>query len=189
MHFMKKRRNKPLYKKFLSLRKNIRNTDKFYKFNKQKWQTFKYSIFKYKKMKKKFFDTTGYPLSNFTNFYSKKFKYNLQNKQRLSFLFGNLKKNYLKKLVKSTLKNSEHMNIYIVLLLIEKLESRLDTVLYRTNFLYSINKAKQVILHKKVYVNNIIIPYNTYLLKKGDLITFHSSMFDQIVSNIFKSRM
>lgn len=36
MHFIKKRRNKPLYKKFLPLRKNIQNKEKLMKFNKKK---------------------------------------------------------------------------------------------------------------------------------------------------------
>ena len=36
MHFIKKRRNKPLYKKFLLLKKNIQNRDKLLKFNKKK---------------------------------------------------------------------------------------------------------------------------------------------------------
>ena len=36
MHFTKKQRNKPLYKKFLPLRKNVQNRDKLIKFKKKK---------------------------------------------------------------------------------------------------------------------------------------------------------
>ena len=36
MHLTNKRRNKPLYKKFLTLRKNIQNNDKFLRFRKKK---------------------------------------------------------------------------------------------------------------------------------------------------------
>ena len=36
MHFIKKRRNKPLYKKLLPLRKNIQNREKLLRFKKKK---------------------------------------------------------------------------------------------------------------------------------------------------------
>ena len=38
MIFIKKRRHKPLYKKFLNLRKNVQNRRKLLKFKKRKWQ-------------------------------------------------------------------------------------------------------------------------------------------------------
>ena len=40
-------------------------------------------------------------------------------------------------------------------LFIEKLESRLDTALYRTHFSYSFSNARQIISHKKIYVNGV----------------------------------
>ena len=42
-------------------------------------------------------------LEHTVDFFNKKFKYNLQNKQRLNFYYGTLRKSYLKKVVKSTL--------------------------------------------------------------------------------------
>jgi hypothetical protein len=36
VHFTKKQRNKPFYKKLLPLRKNIQNRDKFMKFKRKK---------------------------------------------------------------------------------------------------------------------------------------------------------
>jgi hypothetical protein len=36
MHFIKKRRNKPLYKKLLPLKKNVQNRSKFLNFKKKK---------------------------------------------------------------------------------------------------------------------------------------------------------
>jgi hypothetical protein len=49
MFFTKKRRYKPLYKKFLRLKKNIQNRKKLLRFKKKKWQVLRYSILKYKK--------------------------------------------------------------------------------------------------------------------------------------------
>lgn len=186
MHFIKKRRNKPLYKKFLLLKKNIQNRDKLLKFNKKKWQKFQYLLSKFNR--KKFYDPTSYFLFNFKNFFSKKFKYNLQNKQVLSIFYGNLRKKYLKEVVKSTIKEFKKLNKQATSLFIEKLETRLDTALYRTHFSYSFNNARQLISHKKVYVNNKIIPYNSYLLKKGDLITFDKSVYKFVIWNIFNSK-
>lgn len=184
MYSTKKRRKKLLFKKILPLKKNILNSDKFLKFKKQKWQKFKFFIKKYKK--KKFYDFTSYPLYNFTYFFSKKFKYNLDNKQRLSFFYGNLRKTYLKMLTSSSLKNFKQTKTQAVLLLIEKLESRLDVALYRTKFATNINCARQLISHKKIYVNNKIVSNNSYLLKKGDFITFDSSVHNFVASNVLK---
>ena len=144
------------------------------KFKKRKWQNFQRLISRLKKQK--FYDPTSQFLSNFKNFFNRKFKYNLQNKQRLSFYYGTLRKNYLKRMVKSTLSEFKKRNAHATVLFIEKLETRLDTALYRTYFSYSFNNARQLISHKKVYVNNKIVQHNSYLLKKGDLITFDKNI-------------
>ncbi len=187
MHFIKKRRNKLLYKKLLPLRKNIQNREKLLRFKKKKWQKFQRLLSKFKK--KKFYDPISYFLFNFKNFFSKKFKYNLHNKQRLSFFYGKLRKSYLKKVVRSTLKEFKSLNKHATILFIEKLETRLDTALYRTHFSYSFANARQLISHKKVYVNNKIVQHNSYLLKKGDIITFDRSIFEFVVFNILKSKI
>ena len=187
MNFTKKRRNKPLYKKFLPLRKNIQNRDKLMKFKKKKWQ--KFQRFNSKFRKKNFYDPISYFLFNFKNFFSRKFKYNLQNKQRLSFFYGSLRKSCLKRLVKSTLKEFKSLNTHATILFIKKLETRLDTALYRTHFSYSFKSARQLISHKKIYVNNKIVQYNSYALKKGDLITLDRDTFEFVTSNIRKSKI
>ena len=186
MHFTKKRRNKPLYKKFLPLRKNIQNRNKFLRFRKKKWQKFQHFISKYRK--KKFPDPVSYFLFNFKNFFPRKFKYNLQNKQRLSLFYGGIKKNSLKKLVKSTLTEFKSLNIHATILFIQKLETRLDTALYRTHFSYSFKNARQLISHKKIYVNNKMIQFNSYELKKGDLITLDKNIFKFVMLNIRESK-
>ena len=171
----------------MPLRKNVQNRDKLLKFNKKKWQKFQRLISRLKK--KKFYDPTTFFLSNFKNFFSRKFKYNLQNKQRLSLYYGKLRKSYLRKLVKSTLSEFKSENTHATVLFIEKLEMRLDTALYRAYFSYSFNHARQLISHKKVYVNNKIVQRNSYLLKKGDIITFDVGIFSLITRNILKSKI
>jgi len=187
MYFTKKQRNKPLYKKLLPLRKNIQNRNKFMKLKKKKWQKFQFSVLRLRK--KKFYDPISYFLFNFKNFFSKKFKYNLQNKQRLSLSYGTVRKACLKSLVKSTLNEFKSKNTHATVLFVKKLETRLDTALYRSYFSYSFNNARQLISHKKVYVNNTIVQYNSYSLKKGDLITLDENVFDFIASNLSKSKV
>jgi len=187
MYFTNPRRNRPLYKKILPLRKNVQNSKKLLNFKHKKWKKFQYFILK--NQKKKFYNPISYFLSNFKNFFKKKFKYNLQNKQRLSFSYGKLKKNYLKKSVKLALYTSKRVNTQAAILFIEKLETRLDTALYKTYFLPSFNSARQLILHKKIYVNNKIVQQNSYTLKKGDRVSFDSSIFNFISSNVLKSKI
>lgn len=57
--------------------------------------------------KKRFYDPVSYFLSNFMFFFSKEFKHNLQNKQRLSYFYGKLRKRYLKKNSKMSIKKPE----------------------------------------------------------------------------------
>ena len=111
MPLTNKRRNKPLYKKFLTLRKNIQNNDKFLKFRKKKWQKFQHLTLKFNR--KRFYDPISHVLFNFKDFFSRKFKYNLQNKQRLSFFYGRLRKSYLKKLVRSSLKGKVELVVIL----------------------------------------------------------------------------
>lgn len=139
--------------------------------------------------KKRFYDPVSYFLSNFMFFFSKEFKHNLQNKQRLSYFYGKLRKRYLKKIVKWVLKNLKKTNIHPTILFIMQLEARLDTILYRTHFCYSLNNARQLVLHKKVYVNHKIMQHYFFSLKKGDLITFDYSIINIITSTLLKSKM
>ncbi len=186
MHFTKRRFRKPLYKKLLSLRKNIYNNTKFLKFKKQKWQKLKFQIIKNRK-RKVFYNPTAYVLFNFKNFFNKKFSYNLQNKQRLSYHYGGLKSLYLKQLVKSNIQKSKNTNTYIATLLLTHLEMRLDAVLCRVYFCSSFNTARQLISHKKVYVNNKIVRHYSYQVQKSDLITFDKSVYNFICQNVHQN--
>ena len=155
MYSTKKLGSKLLYKKLLYLKKDVKNSDKILKFKKKKWQKFQQILLKSKK--KRFYDPVIYSLSNFKSFFNKKFKYNLHNKQRLSFFYGKLKKSYLKKLLKEIFKKSKISKKNLITLLIQQLENRLDTILRRTHFAYSLHNARQLIAHKKVYSIPLIL--------------------------------
>ena len=80
------------------------------------------------------------------------------------------------------------LNVHATILFIQKLETRLDTALYRAHFSYSFKNARQLISHKKIYVNNKMIQFNSYKLKKGDLITLDKDIFKFVIFNISKSK-
>jgi len=187
MYSTKKLGSKLLYKKLLYLKKDVKNSDKILKFKKKKWQKFQQILLKSKK--KRFYDPVIYSLSNFKSFFNKKFKYNLHNKQRLSFFYGKLKKSYLKKLLKEIFKKSKISKKNLITLLIQQLENRLDTILRRTHFAYSLHNARQLIAHKKVYVNGKIMQQSNYILKKGDLITFKNNIHKSLHQNILNSNV
>lgn len=52
------------------------------------------------------------------------------------------------------------------------IELRIDMVIYRSFSNLSLEKIKQMILHKKIYINNKIISYQSVILSKGDYVTF-----------------
>lgn len=54
--------------------------------------------------------------------------------------------------------------------LLKLLESRLDNVLYRTNWFYSRREAKQAISHGAIQINGKRVNRPGYIVKKGDVI-------------------
>lgn len=190
MHITKRQSNRTLYKKFLPLKKNIQNNKKILKFNKLKWQKFQQLALRKKKDRlHNFYNPVSFFVSNFKNLFNKKFKYNLQNKQRLSLYYGVLRKSYFKKVVKITLKKSKKLNTRASILFVQKLEARLDTALYRAYFCDSYFEASQLILHQKIFVNHKVIKHKFFELKKGDLITLDHSIQTTIKSNVCNSKM
>jgi ribosomal protein S4 len=169
---IKKSRYKPLYKKFVNLKKNIQFRQKLLKFKKHKWKKLIFYISRFSKKRKKFcyyqfFDQNSYFTPKFNVYFTNRFKYNLQAKQRFSLFYGGLSENYLKGIVKQ--------NFKFKFFLLNILEKRLDTVLYRSYFVLSMRSARQFISHGHVLVNGKTMNRNSYLVKKGDLISFSNN--------------
>jgi ribosomal protein S4 len=172
-------RYKPVYKKLASLKKNVQNRKKILNFRNQKWQ---FLVAKSTKMSKtsktncyyKFYDQNIYYTPKFNNFFSKNYKQNLLTKRGFNLFYGSLRERYLKSIVsRSFLKSNQTKNrINSKLFFKEFLESRLDVILYRSHFTLSIRNARQLINHGQVYVNKKCVQDASFLVKKGDLITF-----------------
>jgi len=174
---VQKKRNKPFYKQFLRLRKNIQNRFKLFKFKRQKWIKFQ----QYSKNQLKFYkrfkirDQFQLSVSKFAsrgNSFQRKFRNNLYEQKAFSLFYGKLKKKYLKKYVLQSVRSksasSKLMDFRSKTL--KFFESRLDTVLYRASFSSSIRSASQLILHGHVLVNGVPVRTKSYNLKVNDLI-------------------
>ena len=191
--FLKKKRFKPAYKKLNALNVNIQNRQKILKFKKKKWERFQFRQLKISKTRKikgwtlksrrwkkynsyyKFYNQVSYTMPKFKFFFKKTFKQNLMKKKIFKLFFGYLKQKYIKRITnRSYLKSNKVNNAYNSrLFFIKYLESRLDVVMLRSCFVLSIRNARQLISHKHVLVNNRIIKKCSYLVKKGDKITFN----------------
>lgn len=187
-------KNKPIYKKFLTLKTNVQYRKRLlsFKFKKQKWQTFiSFLIRFYKRRKKKFFiyDMNKDVLPRFSNQFKKKYKTILQNKKKLNLFYGGLLKKQIKKNKFMLAKNK---NLYINkfnrnLAFIELFEKRLDVVLYRSHFVPTIIEARQLISHNHIKINKKVINKKSYILKPGDFISINKKLHKPILNNIYKS--
>ena len=166
---IKNSRYKPLYKKFVNLKKNIQFRQKLLKFKKYKWKKLIFYISRFSKNRKKFcyyqfFDQNSYFIPKFNVYFTNKFKYSLHAKQRFSLFYGGLSKGYLKLIIQQNFKSKFG--------LLSILEKRLDTLLYRSHFMLSMRSARQLISHGHVMVNGKVINRKSYVLQKGDIISF-----------------
>jgi small subunit ribosomal protein S4 len=208
MFHIKKRRHKPLYKQLIRLRKNVQNRrilrlEFRTKFKKRKWEGFNNDLKKmfksppyhknqYPHHYKKFqmYDHVKlYHIKRFSSYFKKKFSNKLNVKKSLSLFYGGLLERYLKKQINFSLrkttysrKNFGNTNFFFIKIL----ESRLDTVLYRSFFTLSVRSARQLITHGHIFVNKKVVKTNSFILKKGDLIEVNAKYHKLILKNIHR---
>ena len=89
----------------------------------------------------------------------------LREKQKAKFIYGVLEKpfrNYYKKA--DRMKGQTGTNLMVIL------ESRLDTVVFRSGFARTRREARQIVDHKHVLVNGKQVNIPSYLVKAGDVV-------------------
>ncbi len=89
----------------------------------------------------------------------------LREKQKIKRSYGLLEtqfRNYFEKANRQKGRTGEN--------LIKLLERRLDNVVFRLGFASSRKQARQLITHRHIIVNNILVDIPAYLLKAGDVI-------------------
>lgn len=66
------------------------------------------------------------------------------------------------------------------------LESRLQIALFRLNFVPNVYFAKQIILHKNIYVNNRVVGNINYIPKYNEIISFNKKYFKLFYFNLYR---
>lgn len=95
------------------------------------------------------------------------YKYQLKERKKLKLFYGSLS---TKQLLKTSTQASRYPG-YFSKNLLSLLERRLDVILYRSNFTQNIIHARQLIVHKKIFVNQVIVDSPSYLVTPGDIIS------------------
>ena len=180
-------RYKPIYKKFIRLRKNVQNKKKvnLRLFRKKKWRLLNIFLRRQLYRRKKNFrsyDLDSYVLRKYGSNLKRKFLMSLLNKQRISLFYGLLKNKSLKKTV--NLSKSVKFKIKNKYSFIEIFERRLDSVLYRTHFTKSFRESRSFIKHGHVSINGKKKLKSNYLLRQGDKITLSFKLYPVIRYNI-----
>ncbi len=90
----------------------------------------------------------------------------LRAKQRMKFCYGNIsEKQFFNTFTLASKSKGDVSENFIGLL-----ESRLDTVVYRANFVPTVFAARQFVSHKHVTVNGKIVNIASYRVKVGDVV-------------------
>ena len=194
MIFKKKSRYKPIYKKFVSLKKGLHKSQRILKFKKRKWQALTYQISRLSKFRKynsyyKFYNQNFYVMPKFKNFFSSAYKQTLLTKKGFNVYYGKLSEKHLKQTCqKSYIKSNLIKNkIGPTLFFQEYLNNRLDVVLYQSHFSFSIISARQLISHGHVYVNNRKVQDGSFQLKPNDVVRFSKKSYKLLEYYLLKS--
>lgn len=181
---------KPKFKKLLDLKINLHYRKKILKFQKKKWQKYKSQLLRLNTKKGtrncyyQFHDQYTFNIPKFSNKFFNNYKQTIKNNRAFQVQYGFLSRKYMKKLVDSVyLKNQVNYRCFFI----GSLESRLDVMLLRTNFVSTIRNARQLISHGHVLVNGECVKCSSFLLKKGDKITFKKEAHNIIEYNLGKS--
>lgn len=174
--FPKKRRNTPLYKKLIKLRENIQDREKLLNFKRKKWKPLITYVLRSKlKRRKKIlrrFDMNKFIIQRYYNWYKNRYKNNNILKHKFKLFYGSLSERRIKKMAVRAVRKIRKNNNFLTrnqhfLRLFDK---RLDAVLYKAKFVYSIKYARQLIRSKKIVVNGETQNDYSYILKTGDII-------------------
>lgn len=175
---------RPIEKRLRYLRTIIYNRKIYYNF---------YYLYIKQKRKTKLFNVINKNFCFPYNYNQKnKFRNNLKTKQKLSFFYGNLALKYLKKNLKKTynqlktrkiIDNLKNKNLFFL----NKLEQRLDSILYRSYFVMSFQEARYIIKNMGVNLEGKLIRNPSYLVKKGTIISFSKLSHIIIKNNVLRS--
>ncbi len=89
----------------------------------------------------------------------------LQEKQKAKYLYGVLERQFANLFKKASRRSGITGEI-----LLQMLESRLDNVVFRLGIAPTRRAARQLVLHKHITVNNVVVNIPSFSVKVGDMI-------------------
>lgn len=89
----------------------------------------------------------------------------LAEKQKAKYIYGILERQFANMFVKAHRSKGVTGEV-----LLQLCESRLDNIVYRLQIAKTRNGARQLVTHKHITVNNLIVNIPSYLLKPGDIV-------------------
>lgn len=96
--------------------------------------------------------------------------FQLKAKQTLKFYYGNISEKQFRNIFELASKTKGDVSANFI----GMLESRLDIVVYRANFVPTVFAARQFVNHKHVTVNDKVVNISSYRLKIGDVVKIRS---------------
>jgi small subunit ribosomal protein S4 len=105
----------------------------------------------------------------------------LREKQKVKRIYGLLERQF-----RLTFGAAERTKGITGELLLSRLESRLDTMIYRIGFANSRSEARQLVMHRHFLVNDRLVFTPSYILKPGDVIEVKpsSKKMDRILKSV-----
>ena len=102
-------------------------------------------------------------------------------KQSFKFFYSNVQENLFKSYIRSSMRSPSKT----VDKLVSIMESRLDSIIFRSCFVTSFHEARQLINHRFVTVNNSYVTNPKKKIKKGDIVKLNIKVLNKdIFSNI-----
>jgi len=113
------------------------------------------------------------------------FKIFILNRRKLKLLFSFPRTSLLKKYSHKKRSSSKNSSRYLKELeFCSLLEMRIDILLFRLGFVATLSEARHLISHKKIKINNFSNSSFSYLLKKGDVVSFVPSLHSRIKNRL-----
>jgi len=99
----------------------------------------------------------------------------LREKQKLRRIYGVLEKQF-----RNYFKNADRIKGSTGDNLLQLLESRLDNVVFRMGFGASRSEARQLVRHKAVIVNDVVVTIPSYQMSAGDIVKVNPKAAEQL---------
>ena len=106
------------------------------------------------------------------------------NIRKLRWFYGVMtERNFKYYIIRSRFNVKQMSNYFLV-----NFENRIDVILMRLNIFKSVFEIRQLLRHRKIFINGKLITHGSVLIKKNDLISFHKGILELFFRSILERR-